>query len=80
MITKEGVVKLIDFGLSKNFDVMQMSTIVGSPFYMAPEVYVKNYTMKCDLWSLGIMAFYLFSFQFPFEYDEDTCQNFDVFF
>jgi len=39
LITWEGTVKIIDFGLSKNFDVLQMSTVVGSPFYMAPEVY-----------------------------------------
>jgi calcium-dependent protein kinase len=40
-------IKLIDFGLSSRFDTNDkervMSTIVGSPYYMAPEVLLKHY-------------------------------------
>jgi len=61
LITKDGTVKIIDFGFSKNFNVMQMSTVCGSPIYIAPEVIKSKYNMKCDLWSLGIMIYILFS-------------------
>lgn len=34
---------------------------------MAPEVLLKNYTSKCDIWSFGIVAFALLFFRFPFD-------------
>jgi serine/threonine protein kinase len=60
------VVKLIDFGLASPFipyydqttgkvrqDFLSMKTRVGTPYYMAPEVYKRGYTEKCDIWSAG---------------------------
>lgn len=51
---------------------MQMSTVCGSPIYIAPEVIKSKYNMKCDLWSLGIMIYILFSQQYPYDLDEET--------
>ena len=34
---------------------------------MAPEVHTKCYGMKCDVWSLGIMLFFLLTGKFPFK-------------
>lgn len=79
LITYEGNVKIIDFGLSKNFNKFQMATITGTPLFMAPEVLSQKYTNKCDLWSLGILVFLMFSEQFPFELDE-TCEDTKVLF
>jgi serine/threonine protein kinase len=37
-------VKMIDFGLSKDFSGQDsMSTMSGSPYYIAPEVFLQNY-------------------------------------
>jgi serine/threonine protein kinase len=41
MIGKDKEIKLIDFGLSKQFRPQRdhFSTVAGTPYYMAPEVY-----------------------------------------
>ena len=38
MITKEGQVRLIDFGLSRASKNRNLTTVAGTPYYMAPEV------------------------------------------
>ena len=43
---------------------------MGSIFYMAPEVLKASYTEKCDVWSLGVILFAMFTKRFPFD-DED---------
>ena len=36
---------MIDFGLSKDFSEQQtMTTMSGSPYYIAPEVFLQKYT------------------------------------
>jgi len=61
-------IKLIDFGCSKIFrkDVKQ-STFVGTPYYIAPEVFRNEYDEKSDLWSCGIIMFILLTGRMPFE-------------
>lgn len=66
--------KLVDFGLSrlyskgKNF----MTTIVGTPYYVAPEVLSGQYGEKCDLWSCGVILHMLLSGTMPFNgWDQD---------
>ncbi|KAK9824487.1 hypothetical protein WJX72_010717 [[Myrmecia] bisecta] len=38
----------------------------GTPVYMAPEVFTREYGMEADLWSLGIMSYQLMTGRFPF--------------
>ena len=55
------IVKLADFGISREFNNTNFSTKAGTPIYGAPEqIYSKNYDpTKCDLWSIGIIIYKL---------------------
>jgi calcium-dependent protein kinase len=58
---------MIDFGLSKDFSGSEvMSTMSGSPYYIAPEVFLQNYNMKIDIWSLGVVLYIMLSGKVPF--------------
>lgn len=60
-------VKMIDFGLSKDFSGQDtMSTMSGSPYYIAPEVFLQNYNSKIDIWSLGVVLYIMLSGKVPF--------------
>jgi calcium-dependent protein kinase len=62
--------KIIDFGLSKKFeDKEKLKSILGTNFYIAPEVLDENYDAKCDIWSIGVITYFLISRELPF-YDE----------
>jgi len=51
-------IKLIDFGLSKKFNHKEkMHSILGTPYYIAPEVLKGNYDCKCDIWSIGSITY-----------------------
>jgi calcium-dependent protein kinase len=60
-------IKIIDFGLSKQRSTnKKLSTIVGTPFYVAPEVLSGDYDFECDNWSLGVIMHVLVSGYLPF--------------
>lgn len=65
-------IRLIDFGMSENFS--NLNNICGSPAYMAPEMICgNNYDERADLWSIGILIFYLLIGRFPFQ--DETYQK-----
>ena len=64
-----GEVKLIDFGVASESD--RPTTPVGTPYYLAPEVWKGDrqhpYNAKADLWSLGVMTYYMVHGRQPFD-------------
>ncbi|CAN7019602.1 unnamed protein product [Brassica oleracea var. botrytis] len=64
---EDSPLKAIDFGLSmfvkpgENF-----SDVVGSPYYIAPEILNKDYGPEADIWSAGVMIYVLLSGSAPF--------------
>ncbi|KAJ9115079.1 hypothetical protein QFC22_005407 [Naganishia vaughanmartiniae] len=65
---KQDMLKLGDFGLSKNLGGQSFTqTYVGTPLYMPPEILQENrYDTKSDIWSLGCMVFELCNLTSPF--------------
>ena len=60
-------VKIIDFGLAReHLGRTPMTNLVGTPYYIAPEVLRRKYDKSCDLWSVGVIAYILLSGYPPF--------------
>ena len=75
------IFKLIDFGFSKGMEkeikrgggitrptrhLSHKASIIGTPYYVAPEVVTGFYSDKCDIWSIGVVLYVLLSGFYPF--------------
>lgn len=60
--------KLIDFGVSQKFGkwMKNMKEMIGTIYYVAPEVIQGNYDEKCDNWSIGVIMYLLLCGSLPF--------------
>lgn len=62
--------KIIDFGTALAFDETgnrnRLTEMIGTPYYIAPEVLQGRYNSKCDIWSIGVITYMLMCGKAPF--------------
>jgi tRNA A-37 threonylcarbamoyl transferase component Bud32 len=70
MIRRDGLIKLMDFGIAQILDFQRMTVtgqLLGSPAYMAPEIIEgKPLDFRTDVFSVGIMLYLLATGALPF--------------
>ena len=71
-------IRLTDLGLSRNeiHSSIHLFSNVGTKKYMAPEIKKNKYNNKCDLWSLGVLLYKLYTNKYIF-YSEDPKEEND---
>ena len=65
-------IKIIDFGTARIFsNKKKPQSIVGSSYYIAPEVLRQHYNKECDLWSVGVILYMFIVGHAPFDGCDD---------
>lgn len=67
-------IKIIDFGLAIMHNPQidpPMTAFAGSAFTVAPEVVKRRYGKECDLWSVGVISYFLLTERMPFNANSD---------
>ena len=73
MITDQGKVKVMDFGLARGSNYSQVTatgSVLGTPGYMAPEQIEGKLDIRSDQYALGVMLYEMLTGELPF-YDEN---------
>jgi len=75
--SSRNTLKVTDFGLATIFQPgVPLTSTAGTPSHMAPEVYAKKYNLACDLWSCGVILFFVVSRLMPFDANEKGSKRF----
>lgn len=68
LLSREGVAKLIDFGLAERLSKQEEGKVLGSPYYMAPEIAKgKVADHRADMYSLGASLYHCLVGEPPFK-------------
>jgi len=72
ILTSDGEIKIIDYGLSKLIDFSSITRTgdnLGSPMYMSPEQIVdsKHISNRSDIYSLGVILYQMFTKSYPYD-------------
>ena len=81
MLTKDRVVKVMDFGIAKmaSSSKTQTNIVLGTPTYMSPEqIAGKKVDGRSDIFSLGVVLFELLTGQLPFTADNLSAVLFSI--
>ncbi|KAJ6853894.1 phosphoenolpyruvate carboxylase kinase 1 [Iris pallida] len=78
LFDEQGRLRLADFGSAEFFgDGGRMEGVVGTPYYVAPEVVAgREYDEKVDVWSAGVVLYAMLSGTVPF-YGDSAAEVFD---
>jgi len=70
LLTREGIIKLCDFGVSGVLINSMAGTFTGTSWYMSPErIRGDHYTIRSDVWSVGLTLLELARNKFPYPPD-----------
>jgi len=78
LISKEGLVKVLDFGLAKpQDDTVQLTAVgisIGTPYYISPEQAIGEQKIdhRADLYGLGVTLYQLLTGKLPFDHPNST--------
>ena len=81
LLTSDGHVKLVDFGLSAQFEKGTNKRVdpnaldgktIGTLAYWAPEVLQRGPGLESDLWALGVITYMLLTAAHPFDDDGEA--------
>eukprot|EP00955_Chlamydomonas_euryale_P018163 193329-Chlamydomonas_euryale.AAC.1 len=65
--------KAVDLGCAHPMGNQRLTKQMGTPLFMAPEVFTGNFSYKADIWAVGVSLYWLFSGQYP------CCERVDLY-
>ena len=82
MITNDGKVKIMDFGLAKiqgSKETTKIDTTIGTAYYMSPEqIRGEDLNHKTDIWSFGVVLYEMLTGRLPFTGDYEQAISYSI--